>query len=254
MRKVSVVIVWQDRNALAQAQAAWDVRHVELIAEAGHPRESVACARWRAFARATSNIVVSLGEHYSPPPNWLDRILAAHDRHPEADVIAGAVALAPGTRSYSDRAEYLWEYAHVAPDQLHTALPARIPGGHVIYRREALRESDFAGASSELDYHTTMAGRGLRFRCDPSLVVHYRPLPGYLARRFRWSLAEGSLRASVLPPWQRPLSALSRLALPPVLVSRALARTGAFGFAMMPAWSVFALSQAAGEFAGRLRG
>lgn len=252
----SVVIAWQDRAAMAETLSllASSAAGAEIIAEEWRQREGIAQARWRGLRRALGDIVISLGERYSPPASdWLGQVCEAHRRRPDADVIAGAIALAPGV-GLAARAQYLWEYAHVTPERLQSALPSHIPGGHVSYLRAALSEADFAGAWSELDYHAAMARRGLRFACEPALVVNYRPEAGYLGDRFRWSFEEGVLRASRLPRWQRPLAAAARVALPPLLLGRALTRSGWSGAPMIPMWSAFALVQAAGEVAGRLRG
>jgi hypothetical protein len=55
------------------------------------PRESVFQMRAAGYAVCRGEIIAVTEDHVAPAPDWLERILAAHARHPEAIAIGGVV-------------------------------------------------------------------------------------------------------------------------------------------------------------------
>lgn len=184
---------------------------------AAFPGESVFQLRARAYGLATGEIVAITEDHVAVPPDWAERHLQAHRRHPEAMAIGGSVENG-ATDSIMDWAGFLAVQAPiVAPIQ--TGPARRIAGAlNVSYKRAALERVDDHDGLGVLDtWHQKqlLAGSAtlrnddsIRVRHDQTLgfrdmtAIHYnaaRTFAGFRRRRFGAIDMVWLLGAPVLP-------------------------------------------------------
>lgn len=101
------------------------------------PGADVFTLRATALAHARGDVIALTEDHCAPANDWCDRILAAHEEHPGADVIGGAVD--NGTpRGIADRANFFFTFGEfVAPirQDLVTRCP---PPANVSIKRRVL--------------------------------------------------------------------------------------------------------------------
>jgi|GEM_PF-2287088 len=206
--------------------------------------------------------VAILSQDYTVAADWA-AVAARPTEARDADVVCGEVD--PPEKGWAARAAYLWEYAHLAPPCRPGPLPAdearRVPAGAVVYRGAARDPAYLRASDSELDYHGRMAADGLRFFRDPRLRVVYHPPPTlaqFRADRRRWSREGAHARFSDAPLAARLAAAVTRLALPPLLLARftlAVARKPAYWATAVlstPLACLFAVDQMLGEWRGLL--
>ena len=90
--KVSVVIptLGRDTLALCEAALAKQTRPPdEVVVVIDRDRRGVAWGRNEGIARATGDLIAFADDDGIPPPDWLERLIAAIDRH-DAAVAGGA--------------------------------------------------------------------------------------------------------------------------------------------------------------------
>ena len=224
------------------------------------PGEWVTRARREAYRRAGGAIVALTEDHCVVADDWLERILAAHRRHPEAVAIAGAVA--NGTRRHvADWALYLMAHAQLA-SPLPPA-PRFVGKTNVSYRAEVLREMPDSGPASIEDLWNQQLIRGGRAVVgDDSIRVwhHQCSSPAEMialqfhngrtvaaARRERWVAAD--LLRTALPPALagfRTLRSLRQSLAKPLPRSMVVAS--------LPLLGAMQLAHALGEMIGYVRG
>jgi hypothetical protein len=177
---------------------------------------------------AKADKVAVVGDRYEVQPGWMQAAIATGPGG-----IVGCID-APATLSAVGWAIYLAEYSHVAAPM--PAASASMPMGNVVYRN----------------------GAG-RFRHDPGLLVTFaRPprLMEYVAQRFDSSRAWAEENSRDWNGSRRILGALSRFALPALLLWRRSRnvffrrRHRARLLLALPYLLVFGVIEAAGEMAG----
>jgi hypothetical protein len=114
------------------------LRDVRLIAVAG---ASVFELRARGTAQAGGGIVAWTEDHCRPSADWCERTLLAHARHPEADLIGGAV-INGSVDSVIDWANFLCTFAPFLPPLEHPPL-GRVPvAANLSLKRRAMPPGD----------------------------------------------------------------------------------------------------------------
>jgi hypothetical protein len=104
-----------------------------------------------------------------------------------------------------------------------------------------------------MDYHQALFDLGIGFVRNPKLAAVYQPPADFGSARRCWSRSWARPRAARLSSAQRRFTALSRAALPPLLLARFAARVASkprYWFAAAgaaPHLAAFAWAQAAGE-------
>ncbi len=221
-------------------------------------------ARYAGVRNSTAEVVAVVHERYRIPPGWFAAIETAHQQ--DIDAVGGGIAPGPGFGNM-EWAMYLTEYSQVAPPlpagPLDLMASKLLPGGNVSYKRLVFEVAPMDQALSELDFHEALHRAGARFsRCSGMDVQFASPLTlaEYLEERRRFSRAYGARlfqNASVLA---RYLAAASRLALPPLLLTRyarqSLAKTDlrAHFWGALPWMTYFAWIQTREEIAGIING
>jgi hypothetical protein len=211
---------------------------------------------------ARGTIVAVTNDRFVPRPDWIAAIVRAHDEHPRAGVIGGAVE-SSATDSVLDRAVYYCEYAQFA-----TAIPAgpcRAPGPNVSYTGAARAELAplLEEPTWELFWHQHLIRRGVTIERDPRIRVRHRgsrTLSGFLRERYLFSRSLAGERMRDATRARRIVRGLGSLMLPPVLLIRLLRRLVAAGdgrgrgLLTVPLLALFTIPWAWGEVVGSLWG
>jgi glycosyltransferase involved in cell wall biosynthesis len=253
---VAIEIIVADRVGDAvRAPLHKRYQHIRLL-EA--PREtSIPALRAIAFRAARARVVGVIEDHVIVPPDWAQRMLAAHREG--AEVVGGAVDNA-ARDSLVDWAAFLCEYSHCllpAP-----AGPAGwVTGNNVTYRRSLLeRFSDTIGQERWESYlHDAMQRAGITLECRPDIRVghkkHYT-VREYLYQRYLYARSYAGMRRDGAARIQQLSYLLMSFALPPILLYRIVyrvLRAGRYGRELarsFPLLGLFVSAWAAGEVIG----
>jgi hypothetical protein len=255
---ISVVVVARSgEEALAQCLASLMGVEIIVVDQCGvHPSDvqlirvdpklSLSAARAAGFAVASGEILASVVDRYFLRADWSGEV-----GRMETDVVGGPVEPFPGL-SISGWAMFLSEYRS-QPSGVH-----RLPGGNVAYRRAILSAAEMAKTRCELDYHEQLLNKGAQFAFNPNMVAYFAYPPSvlkYAAERFALSRTIGQQKARGVGLGMRAGLAISRLALPPVLIYRIAiqGRQYPFRYALALPWIVaYSVVQMVGEMAGLL--
>lgn len=140
------------------------------------PGAAIFRLRARALEHARGAIVAVTEDHCRVGRNWCRRILEAHDRHPEAAAIGGAVENgADGTRI--DEASFLLVNGAVLPPLPPDGNGRIALQANVSYKRCLLPERFPADGQLEWMFHRDLRRRGETLRSEDAIrVVHVQSL------------------------------------------------------------------------------
>jgi hypothetical protein len=229
-----------------------DVRLLEAPEGTSIPR-----LRALAFAAATAPVVGVIEDHVLVPPDWADRMLAAHREGAQA--VGGAVENA-ATGRFVDVAAFLCEYSHclVPPP---TGPADWLTGNNVTYRRALLERfrSVIAQDAWENVLHDALRAAGVPLVSRPDIVVGHKKhftVREYGAQRFLYSRAFAGARVAGAGHGRRVVYGLAAFLLPPVLlwrIARNGYRSGRYRGAFMralPLLAIWVCAWAGGEVVG----
>lgn len=223
-------------------------------------KTSIPALRALALREARAEIVGVIEDHVIVPPDWADRMLAAHREG--ALVVGGAVENA-ARESVVDWAAFLCEYSHcLAPP----AGPADwLTGNNVTYRRSLLeRFRDVVGQERWEDHlHATIRRAGVTLESRPEIKVghkkHYT-VNEYIYQRYLYARSYAGMKVAEAGPVQKLAYGVAAVILPALLfyriVSRVLqARRHRLELVKsVPLLLVFVTAWAVGELVGYWRG
>lgn len=227
------------------------------------PGESVFGLRARGVAEARGDLIAVTEDHCLPEPDWVDQLLAAHARHPDAVAIAGAVTNGAVDSAW-DWANFLMTFAeHVPPMPDKPTVRAPSVANASIKRIAAKLPSTPEPGWLE----TAMMGKlmlaGVVARDDGPQVAHVQSHGGAhktLAAHFHNGRATAGLRAPVPGP-RALLAERERIAELPLRLTREvraalddrppLQGRAAAGVRLVP---IVAAAHALGELTGLLAG
>ncbi len=139
------------------------------------PGDSVFQLRRAGYGAARGEIVAVTEDHCHVAPDWLERTLEAHRRHPEAGAIGGAVLNGTDEKLVDWAAFFLTQGPFMPP--LGNGLADRISGpANVSYKRrviERLRGDDAHGLIDFLELPRALEGEALADD-DSIRVVHHQ--------------------------------------------------------------------------------
>jgi hypothetical protein len=255
---ISVVVVARSgQQALDQCLASLLFVEVIVVDQCGvqaadvqvirvDPKLSLLAARAAGFAVASGEIIASVGDRYFLRADWAGEV-----GRMETDLVGGPVEPFPGL-SISGWAMFLSEY------RSEPAGVDRLPGGNVAYRRSILSGEEMAKTQWEMDYHEQLLRKGAKVAFNPNMVAYFAYPPSalkYAAERFALSRMIGRQRARGVATGMRVRMAISRFALPPVLLYRIASQGRQYPFPYLlalPWMAIFSLVQAIGEMVGLL--
>jgi glycosyltransferase involved in cell wall biosynthesis len=225
------------------------------------PSSSVPELRVAGIRASRASIVATLDDHCIPAPDWLRRIVAAHDG---PYLAIGGLIENGATERLVDWAVFLCEYSrHFGPQP--SGIADDLPGPNVSYKREALVHLDdlLCAGSWEMAWHDRLKEKGFPLFRDSAIVVHHRQLFSireFAMQRFHYGRSFAGQRAERMPVGQRALLAMASVVLPPLLLGRiaraVFARRRHRGTLLKatPLLLVFLLSSTIGELLGCLAG
>jgi hypothetical protein len=228
------------------------VRVLEAPAGTGIPR-----LRGLAFQAARAPVVGVIEDHVIVPPDWAERMLAAH--RAGAEVVGGAVANA-ATDRFVDVAAFLCEYSHcLAPPAAGHA--TWLTGNNVTYRRALLERFSpvIARDAWENVLHDGLRAAGIPLVSRPDIIVGHKKhftVREYTAQRFLYSRAFAGARVAGAGHGRRAVYGLAAFLLPPVLlwrIARNVYRSGRYRGAFLralPLLGIWVCAWSAGEVVG----
>jgi len=185
---------------------------------------SIPALRASAFRVARAEIVGVIEDHVIVPPDWAQRMIAAH--HEGGQVVGGTVDNSARERLV-DWAAFLCEYSHcLAPPAGPTAWLA---GNNVTYRRSLLEcFRDTVSQERWEDYlHDAMQRAGITLVSRPDIRVghkkHYT-VGEYLCQRYLYARSYAGMRVEKAGQIQKFAYGLAAFALPPILLYRTVSR------------------------------
>jgi hypothetical protein len=220
--------------------------------------------RTLAFEASSASIVAVTEDHCVPAPGWAATLKKAFDEGGQDLVAVGGSVVNGVTDTGLDWATYLCEYSFFSPPVAQGESDI-LPGMNVAYRRTALQAVPRVLLISgfwETTVHPLLLRSGGRFLSLNELVMFHK-------KRFSWGLFASQrfiysryfaglrFRDAALP--KRAAASLASLALPPLLLMRAVraARAKGLGREMLRA-SPYLLTLycvwAVGESVGALKG
>jgi hypothetical protein len=232
--------------------------HIRLLEFA--PGTSIPALRSSAFREARAEIVGVIEDHVIVPPDWAQKMIAAHREG--AQVVGGTVDNAARERLV-DWAAFLCEYSHcLAPPAGPTSW---LTGNNVTYRRHLLeRLRDAIGQERWEDHlHAAIRRAGVTLMSRPDIQVghkkHYT-VGEYLSQRYLYARAYAGMKAENVGQIQKFVYGLAALGLPPILFYRTVSRVlrarrhSQELLRSIPLLALFVTSWAVGEAVGYWRG
>jgi GT2 family glycosyltransferase len=244
----------ETREAL-RARFPW----ATIVAVEGRP--SVPALRAMGIARARGHLVAILEDHCNVSPRWLQVIERAHRSGHR--VLGGAVENGSVERTV-DWAVFFCEYARFMPP-LPRGVVDEITGNNSVYERELLKSLGGEQQDEVWEWflHSRLRERGVRFYCEPEMVVSHKKEFGFgyfLRQRYYYSRSFAGMRLRGAPLWKRLTYTAGTPLLPALLFVRLLACVGRkrrywppFARAA-PVLATFLVSGAWGEAVGALMG
>ncbi len=152
------------------------------------PGESVFQLRLRGYELSRGPIVAITEDHCNAPPDWCERMLAAHAEHPDAAAIGGSVENG-AVDSVMDWASFFIVQAGVM-SPIRSGVASRLAGAvNVSYKRSALADVQGFGGQGAMDvlHQKMLQERGELLVADdrirvshvqslgfgPTTVIHY---------------------------------------------------------------------------------
>lgn len=213
--------------------------------------------RAMAFEAAHAEIVGVIEDHVIVPPDWAQRMLAAHAAG--AQVVGGAIDNA-ANGTLVDWAAFLCEYSHCLTPPPSGPAPW-LTGNNVTYRRNLLQR--FHGILRQGRWedalHNAIRDAGIALISRPDICVGHKKHYGigeYTSQRYLYSRAYAALRTGGAAWSMRVLWGCAAIALPPVICWRVILQVMKSGryqtklLLSLPLLGLFAISWAFGEAAG----
>jgi glycosyltransferase involved in cell wall biosynthesis len=221
------------------------------------PQTPIPALRARGIAESRGALVALIEDHCNAQAGWLaalDRARRGGHRVIGGSVVNGSV------RRVVDWAAFFCEYARFMPPLEHGEVDD-VTGNNVAYDRATLQ--DLGSLDSwEFFLHARLKERGVRFHCEPAMLVSHCKEFGFsyfLSQRYHYSRSFAGMRLREAPWWKRLGYALATPLLPPVVFARIVSAVAPRGHSTKllqsaPVLAVFLASWAWGEAVGALAG
>jgi hypothetical protein len=220
--------------------------------------------RTRAFEASSAPIVAVTEDHCVPTPAWARTITTAFGQGGPDLVAVGGSVVNGVTDTGLDWATYLCEYSAFSPP-VAQGDSAILPGMNVAYRRSALENLPRELLSSgfwETTIHSLLLNNGGRFLSLNELVMLHKKRFSwglFASQRFTYSRYFAGLRFGSAGLPKRLAASVASLALPPLLLMRAVraARGKGLGREMwraspylVPLYIIWAVGESVGALLG----
>lgn len=239
-----------------------DYPHVKVVD--CPPEMALPEMRTRAFELSSAPIVAVTEDHCVPAPGWAKTITTAFEEGGRDLVAVGGTVVNGVTDTGLDWATYLCEYSFFSPP-VAQGDSAILPGMNVAYRRSALESAPRELLTSgfwETTLHPLLLKQGGRFVSLNELVMLHKKRFSwglFASQRFIYSRYFAGLRFGDAALPKRIAASAASLALPPLLLVRAVKAARAKGLGremlraspyLVPLYFIWAI----GESVGALRG
>ena len=220
--------------------------------------------RTLAFEASSAPIVAVTEDHCVPAPGWAGTVKKAFDQGGPDLVAVGGSVVNGVTDTGLDWATYLCEYSFFSPP-VAEGESAILPGMNVAYRRSALESVPrdlLVSGFWETTVHPFLLEKGGKFLSLNELVMFHKKRFSwglFASQRFIYSRYYAGLRFGDAALPKRAVASLASLALPPLLLMRAVKAAKAKGLSReMLRASPYLLALycvwAVGESVGALKG
>ncbi len=217
-----------------------------------------------AFEASSAPIVAVTEDHCVPGPGWARTIRTAFDNGGPDLVAVGGSVVNGVTETGLDWATYLCEYSFFSPPVAEGG-SLILPGMNVAYRRSALEgvpRELLTGGFWETTVHPLLLEKGGRFLSLNELVIFHKKRFSwrlFASQRFIYSRYYAGLRfgGAALP--KRVAASLASLALPPLLLMRAIKAARSKGLGrelwraapyLIPLYCIWAVGESVGALKG----
>jgi hypothetical protein len=235
-----------------------DVEAAERVRWLRSPGRGPHELRLAALVQARGDVVAITEDHCDVAPDWCERVLDAHARHPDAVAIAGPVTNG-AAGGLMDRASFFLVHGRNVPE--HAGRPGDwFPpaGSNVSYKRERIMCDVQRPGDLELVITPRLWADGLLGFDEKVVVAHSQSLgiAEHVRNHFHSGRSHAGLVAARGTPACRRALARDAVALPRRLVGAALAVGRAVpGYRaqirrLVPAMSILAVAATAGYLAG----
>ena len=228
------------------------------------PEMTLTEMRTLAFEASSAPIVAVTEDHCVPGPGWATTVKKAFAEGGSELVAVGGSVVNGVTDTGLDWATYLCEYSFFSPP-VAQGESAILPGMNVAYRRNALESVPrdlLVSGFWETTVHPLLLARGGKLISLNELVMFHKKRFSwglFASQRFIYSRYFAGLRFGNAALPKRAAASLASLALPPLLLMRAVKAARAKGLGremlraspyLLPLYCVWAI----GESVGALRG
>jgi hypothetical protein len=225
------------------------------------PGMSVFGLRAQAFAATEADIIAMTEDHCLVNPDWCERILEAHNQHPDALAIGGAVVNG-SPRLRIDRASFFLTFAPFLPPLASTRITRSPPPGNVSYKRSAIPDEVLKPGWIELVINPRLAAAGAVVMENKIRVSHVQShgFWGTCAAHFHNGRSSSGLIVQSIGPAKRREN-LARCMTAPIDILRETLRTLSQKevdrsqiLESIPLVTLLAVCHTVGMFTGLIRG
>lgn len=223
---------------------------------------SVFYLRAVGIAAASGDIIAITEDHCRVGPDWCEQIIKAHQDHPEAAAIGGAVENG-ATSSLIDWANFFLVFSPFMPpirngESKEIALQANIS-----YKRRVIPEDMGQLGMMEMLFNRVLFERGEKLVADGRILVHHdqsHSLFGTLAAHFHNGRSIAGFRLQHIRGLERVARAGGTVILPPFLFYRTVRNLWRKGrltdkaLTSLPLLVLLTCCHAAGELTGYIKG
>jgi hypothetical protein len=223
---------------------------------------SVFALRALGISRASGHIVAITEDHCRVAPDWCARILDAHQEHPEAAAIGGAVENG-ATSTRIDWANFALVFSPFMPPIRNGESEQIALQANVSYKSRVIPRSMGELGMMEFLFNRELRERGERLVADGRILVHHHQSHGFLrtcASHFHNGRSIAGFRLADLTGLERLARIGSTIILPPFLLYltlRNVTRKGRLEGAILasaPLLLPLVVCHAAGELVGYVAG
>jgi len=179
------------------------------------PRTDIFSMRAQGAMRATGEVVAYTEDHCEVAPDWCERIVRAHQEHPEALAIAGAVVNGTDER-VMDRANFAIVHASNLPPLRHVPEEWVPSSANVSYKRDVIPPQIAHPGWLEYVYTRDLIRSGRLVVDDRIRVSHVQShgLAGTIVNHYHAARSTAGLMTTLGPPLGRRAWVRAALAFP----------------------------------------
>ena len=223
---------------------------------------SVFYLRAVGIAAASGDIIAITEDHCRVAPDWCEEIIRAHEEHPEAAAIGGAVENA-ATSSLIDWANFALVFSPFMPPIRNGESEVIALQANISYKRRVIPDDMGKLGMMEMLFNRALRERGEKLVADGRILVHHdqsHDWAGTFASHFHNGRSIAGFRLQQMGGLDRLARIGSTVIIPPFLLYRTLRNVHGKGrlddgiLASVPLIVPLVFCHAAGELIGYIKG